>query len=148
MFKLNGTILDEQKEILANLTGSNNASFEIQYHKPSSDGSSFEQWFQNHHKKAALHAMRKAMHRKHVRIKLLSVTLQNVIFRSTPCASLTARSRRGTTKSVKNSSSSGSSDGGDPDPDSVFSFVFSFHLCHLSFSFNSFANHSFTEVAA
>ena len=73
---------------------------------------------------------------------------QNVIFRSVPHTGSAARSRRSTTKSVKNSLSSSSSDGSDPEPAEAFGSIFPSCFCHINFLFNSFANNSFTEVAA
>lgn len=150
MFDLNtssSTINDDQ-EILANMLGSNDVSFEIQYHAPSANAQPLDEWFKNHYKKVALHAMNLAMKRKHVRIKSLSIAFQNVIFRSVPHTGSAARSRRSTTKSVKNSLSSSSSDGSDPEPAEAFGSIFPSCFCHINFLFNSFANNSFTEVAA
>ncbi len=146
--KTSTSAFDDDHEILANMLGLHNANFEIQCHAPSANAQPLDQWFKNHYKKVALHTMNLAIHRKHVRIKSLSVALQNVISRSIPHTSSAARSRRSTTKSTKNSLSSGSSDGSDPEPESVFSSISSFCFCHLKFLLNSFAKNSFTEVAA
>lgn len=141
------TVNDDQK-ILANMLGSNDVSFEVQYHAPSANAQPLNEWFKNHYKKVALRAMNQAIHQKHIRIKSLSVALQNVISQCMPHTVSAARSRRSNSKSAKNSSSSGSSDGGDPEPVSVFGSLFSSCLYHLTFPFNSFANNSITEVAA
>ena len=84
MFDSKTSALDNDQEILANMLGLNNAAFEIYYHAPSADAGPLAQWFKNHYKKVALHAMNLAMKRKHVRIKSLSIAFQNVIFRSVP----------------------------------------------------------------
>ncbi len=148
MFDSKTSALDNDQEILANMLGLNNAAFEIYYHAPSADAGPLAQWFKNHYKKVALHAMNLAMKRKHVRIKSLSIAFQNVIFRSVPHTGSAARSRRSTTKSVKNSLSSSSSDGSDPEPTEAFGSISPSCFCHINFLFNSFANNSFTEVAA
>ncbi|EPR9080978.1 hypothetical protein ACU9CW_001493 [Cronobacter dublinensis] len=148
MFDSKTSALDNNQEILANMLGLHNATFEIHYHAPSADAGPLAQWFKNHYKKVALHAMNQAMKWKHVRIKSRNVAFQNVISRCMPHTGSAARSRRSTTKSTKNSLSSGSSDGSDPEPASVFSSLFPSCFCHLNFSLNSFANNSFTEVAA
>ncbi|MVW29552.1 hypothetical protein [Escherichia coli] len=148
MFAPKTSALDNDQEILANMLGLHYANFEIQYHAPSANAQPLNQWFKNHYEKVALHAMNQAIHRKCVRIKSLNIAFQNVISRCIPHTGSASRSRRSTTKSSKNSLSSGSSDGSDPEPASVFSSLFPSCFCHLNFPFNSFANNSFTEVAA
>lgn len=146
--KTSTSAFDDDQDILANMLGLHNADFVIQYHAPSANAQPLDQWFKNHYKKVALHTMNLAIHRKHVRIKSLSVALQNVISRSIPHTGSTARSRRSTSKSAKNSLSSGSSDGSDPEPAGAFRFLFPSCFYHLNFSLNSFASNSFIEVAA
>ncbi|MCL6408119.1 hypothetical protein EXT70_21060 [Dickeya dadantii] len=77
--KTNTSAVDDEQEILANMTGLHNANFEIQYHTPSANPQPLTPWFENHYKKVALHAMNQAIDHKHVRIKSLNVALQNVI---------------------------------------------------------------------
>lgn len=146
--KTSTSAIGDDQEILTNMLGLHNANFEIQYHAPSANAQLIDQWFKNHYKKVALHAMNQAIHRKHVKVKSLSVAFQNVISRCTPHSGSTARSRRSTTRSAKNSLSSGSSDGSDPEPASAYSSLFPSCFFQLTFHFNSFANNSFTEVAA
>ncbi|WP_447858146.1 hypothetical protein [Enterobacter ludwigii] len=145
--KTSSSTVNDEQEILANMLGSNDLSFEIQYHVPSANAQPLDEWFKNHYKKVALHAMNQAIHQKHVRIRSLSFTLQNAISRSVPRTGSAIKSRR-SRKSAKNPSSSGSNDGSDPEPASVFGSLFPSCLCHLTFPFNSFANNSITEVAA
>jgi len=150
MFDLNtssSTINDDQ-EILANMLGSNDVSFEIQYHAPSANAQPLDEWFKNHYKKVALHAMNQAIHQKHVRVKSLSLTLQNMISHCVPRTGSAIKSRRSSSKSAKSSSSSGSNDGSDPEPASAFGSLFLSCFCLLTLPLNSFANNSITEVAA
>lgn len=146
--KTGTSAIGDDQEILANMSGLHNADFEIQHHTPSANARPLAQWFENHYKKVAVRAMNQAMHQKYVRIKSLSVALQNVISWCMLQTGSVARSRRSTSKSAKNSSSSGSSDGSDPEPVSVFGSLFPSCFCHLTFPSNSFANNSITEVAA
>lgn len=146
--KTSTSAFDDDHEILAHMLGLHNANFEIQHHAPLANAQPLAQWFENHYKKVALRAMNQAIHQKHVRIKSHSVALQNVISRCMSHTGSVARSRRSTSRSAKNSSSSGSSDGSDPEPVSVFGSLFPSCFCHLNLPFNSFANNSFTEVAA
>lgn len=146
--KTSTSAIGDDQEILAKMSGLHNADFKIQHHIPSANARPLAQWFENHYKKVALRAMNQAIHQKHVRINSLSVALQNVICRCMSHTGSVARSRRSTRKSAKKSSSSVSSDGSDPEPVSVFGSLFPSCFCHLTFHFNSFANNSFTEVAA
>lgn len=146
--KTSSSTINDDQEILANMLGSNDVSFEVQYHAPSANAQPLDEWFKNHHKKVALRAMNQAILQKHVRIKSLSVALQNVISQCRLHTGSVARSRRSTSKSAKNISSSGSSDGSDPEPASVFGSLFLSCFCRLTLPFNSFANNSITEVAA